>query len=99
MASPSIESGAMQGREHVVRAGWKARARTAEDDDEGRSWGSSWEKEGGGGGPLVAVWKTGTVPKNGNSGSSCGTELDGCAGRGCAKLAAKVQGGKHPFQN
>ena len=48
MASPSIESGAMQGREHVVRAGWKARARTAEDDDEGRSWGSSWEKEGGG---------------------------------------------------
>jgi hypothetical protein len=35
MASPSIESGAMQGREHVVRAGWKARARTAEDDDAG----------------------------------------------------------------
>ena len=40
------QSGAMQGREHAVR-GWKARARTAEDDDAGvmgRSWGSSWEK-------------------------------------------------------
>ena len=28
------QSGAMQGREHAVR-GWKARARTAEDDDAG----------------------------------------------------------------